>query len=212
MLLTQLLLEELGVKNILLLDIDDTILKAKNIFIHKKTDDGNSIALTPEEYAKEKVDADNKHMYDYSEFRDPKKVGRSITTGTPLVNNLKVMDKYIQNGYQIGILTARSEEDVIFKAIQKFLQFRDYKGNLKKVGPKLQRSLVFAINDERKKYPGKTDSERKSLVIYSLAKNYDSLIFMDDDQKNIDAVKELVKKLKQNGEEKTAKKISAIKV
>ena len=212
MYLMKLLNEELGIKNLLLLDIDDTILKANNIFVYKKTEDGKKIALTPEEYSKEKVTKENKHMYDYSEFRDPSKVSKSIETGTPLVNNLKVMDKYIQNGYSIGILTARSEEDVIFKAISKFLKFRDFKGELKKLGPRLQRSLVFAINDEKKKHEGTTDYEKKAWVIFSLAKKYDNIVFLDDDMKNINSVNELKKSLKEKGEQKLANKITAIKV
>ena len=62
-------------RGILLLDIDDTLLKAQNIFIWRKLPtDKEEVKLTPDQYSKESVTAETKPHYDYREFRDAVKV------------------------------------------------------------------------------------------------------------------------------------------
>jgi hypothetical protein len=182
--------------SLFLLDIDDTLLKAKNIYIYRKLpSDNKEVKLTPEEYAKDpntKVEG-NKKYYDYREFKNPEKVATSIKTGVPIIPNLKMVDNYIKNGWKIGILTARGMEEVIFKSIKAWFKIKDEKGNLEDVGDKLVRDLVFAVNDDNKKYKGDTDFSKKKNVIKRLSKEYERVYFLDDDQKNIDAVNELKK-------------------
>ena len=185
-----------GKKGIIVLDIDDTLLTAQNIFIHKLLPDGKVIKLTPEQYAKDpdskkKNDPSSGIRFSYEEFRDPEKVKNSIVTGIPIIKNLRIMDSYIRAGYQIAILTARGLEDVVYKALNKFLMFRDADGELKTVKNILARNMVNAINDEAKVYKGTTDFEKKAIVIKELSKSYDYVKFLDDDEKNITAVKGL---------------------
>lgn len=185
-----------GKKGIIVLDIDDTLLTAQNIYIHKLLPDGKVIKLTPEQYAKDpdakkKNDPSSGIRFSYEEFRDPEKVKNSIVTGIPIIKNLRIMDSYIRAGYQIAILTARGLEDVVYKALNKFLMFRDADGELKTVKNMLARNMVNAINDEAKVYKGTTDFEKKAIVIKELSKSYDYVKFLDDDEKNITAVKGL---------------------
>lgn len=191
----EMMLEELTTKtknSLLLLDIDDTLVKPLNIFIYRKLPtDKKEIKLTPEQYAKEKVSIETKKYYDYKEFRDLNSVARSIKTGLPIVSNLKIMDEYIKNGWKIGMLTARGMEEVIFKTMKAWLMFRDEKGNLQKIGDKLVRNLVNAMNDDKKHYEGTTDFEKKANVIKKLSKKYDRITFIDDDVKNLEAIKNL---------------------
>ena len=182
------LLEEKG-ENLLLLDVDYTLVISDNIYIIRKNDDGTETKLTPQEYAKEPVTADKQKRYDFREFREPERVYNSIKTGIPLIPNLKIVDEYIKNGWKIGILTARGMEDVVFHALKDWLQFRDRTGNLQNVGDKLVRDLVHAINDENKHYIGKTDFEKKANVIKKLASNYDRIVFIDDTESNLNAVR-----------------------
>lgn len=184
------LLEEKG-KSLLLLDIDETLVKPKNIFIIKRFPNEEPVKLTPAEYAKEKVTLETKKHYSYEEFRDPDKVARSIKTGIPLITNLKIMDEYIKKGWILGILTARGMEELIFKTMKEWLMYKNNKGNLQDIGDKLVRDLVFAVNDDSKKYEGKTDFEKKAKVIEKLSKEYDRIVFIDDDQANINKVKGL---------------------
>jgi len=183
--------------NLLLLDIDDTLLTAQGIKIwRKRPTDKSPVGLTPDEYAKETVTKEDKEKgyYDYKEFRSPEKVGNSILTGTPIISNLGTMDKYIKNGWKIGILTARGLENVIFKSIHAFLKFKEG-GDLKPVGDKLVRDLVFAINDDNKKYKGTTDFSKKKNVMLKLLNKYDRVWLIDDDPKNIKAINDLKNEL-----------------
>jgi hypothetical protein len=193
----ELFLNEGTGKNLLLLDIDDTLLTAQGIKIWRKLPtDKAPVALTPAEYAEETVTTDTKQYYDYREFRDADKVGNSIKSGIPIISNLKMMDEYIKNGWDIGILTARGMENVIFKSIKSFLKFKNAKGNLQNVGHKLVRDLVFAINDDNKKYKGKTDFAKKTNVMKGLLDKYDRVWLIDDDPKNIKAINDMKESLK----------------
>jgi 2-hydroxy-3-keto-5-methylthiopentenyl-1-phosphate phosphatase len=184
------LIEEKG-ESLLLLDVDATLVIPDNIFIHKKNPDGTITKLSPAQYAREKVNKENQQNYSFDEFRDPQKVYNSIKTGIPLIPNLKIVDEYIHRGWKIGILTARGMEEVVFKALKDWLMYKDTRGNLRDIGDKLVRGLVHAINDDRIKYEGATDYERKVNVIRKLATQYDRIVLLDDDLKNINAVKKL---------------------
>lgn len=191
-----------GKRYLLLLDIDDTLLTAKNIFIYRKLPtDKKEVKLTPEQYANENIDNNNKKYYDYREFRDPKTVKKSIITGKPLWRNLRVMDHHIANGWEIGILTARGMEDTIYKALIKWLKYKPIPGKgktpieylkaYKKIKALLKRENVHAINTLGRSYKGETDFIKKVNVIKQKVKNYDMIKFLDDDDKNIQAVKNI---------------------
>jgi len=184
-------------KGILFLDIDDTLLTAQNIYIYRKLPtDEKEVALTPEQYAKEIITPETIKCYDYRDFRDPEKVAQSITTGLPIIPNLKMMDIHIKNGWKIGILTARGMEDVIFKSIRSFLKFKNDKKDLQLIGDKLVRDLVHAMNDDSKHYQGSTDFEKKANILRDYANQGYQIKFLDDDEKNINAVREMARKEK----------------
>lgn len=177
-----------GKKNkLLLLDIDDTIVKAKNIYIYKNIN-GQEIKLTPEQFSHEKVTLETERMYDFRDFRNAEKIASSISTGEPIIKVLKYMDNMISKGYKVGILTARGMEDVIKSTIASWLMYKK-RGELKSIGSKLKE--VFAVGDDIKKYKGATSFERKANVIKSLSANYDKITFVDDDSKNVQAVRNL---------------------
>ena len=168
-----------NLKRILLLDIDDTLLTANNIFIIKKFPGEKEVKLTPVQYSKEHPTAETKKYYSYEEFRNPEKVSSSIISGTSIQKNIEKAKKYYENNWELGILTARGMEDSVYSAINTFLP---------KVGlPKIKRSLVFAVNDD-KGYEGKTDFEKKKLVMKALKSKYQMIKLLDDDDKNINAV------------------------
>ena len=172
---------------LLLLDIDDTIVRAKNIYIYK-TVDGKELKLSPEEYAKENITDENRHLYDFRDFKDAEKVSSSIKTGEPIISVLQYMDRMIEKGYNIGILTARGMEQTIKNTLQSWLMYKK-RDSLRNIGSKLKE--VFAINDDIKQYKGATDFDKKANVIKSLSKVYDKIIFIDDDMKNVNAVRRL---------------------
>jgi len=194
-LIKRILNEIASVNRLILLDIDDTIVEPANISIKRKLpSDEEEIILSPKEYAKEKVTPSKVKYYDYDEFRDPEKVKQSIIGGTPLIVNLQYMDELIKQGYKIGFLTARSQENAVFEGLKEFLMYKDpITGELVSIGDKLDRELVFAINDSGRvsELKSTTDYDKKAEVILSLLDDFDQVIFVDDDLKNVKAVKEL---------------------
>ena len=190
-----------SISGLIVFDIDDTILRVNTnaIKIYKKKPGEQEIALTTREFANDKdaEDPDKKSWFDYRDFTDPVKVYNSIISGTPLIKNLKIMDDYIKAGYDFCFLTARGCEEILKKAINEFLRFRDEDGALKELGDSFKKTFSHAINDSTKQYPGKSDAEKKANVLIKLCKKYDRVVFVDDDHKNISAARNLnIKNLK----------------
>ena len=115
---------------IIVFDIDDTLLKANPevIKVYKKQN-GKEIELSTEDFAKD-PDAgikEKNHLFDFRDFHNPIKVYNSIISGTPLIKNLKIMDSYIEAGYDFCFLTARGAEETVKKALKDFLKIADRK-------------------------------------------------------------------------------------
>ena len=176
------------ISGVIVFDIDDTLLKVDKsmVCVYKQTPNGK-IKISTEEFAKDPDagDADKKHLFDLSDFRDPKKVYSSIINGTPIIKNLKIMDSYINAGYDFCFLTARGAENVVKQALDDFLKVKCEDGTLRKLGNIFKKTISHAVNDEYKTYPGKTDAEKKANVLLKLCKDYDKVVFVDDDDKNL---------------------------
>lgn len=173
---------------VIVFDIDDTLLKVNSSNFHiYKTINGKQIALTTDEYAKD-PDAEDieklKTLYDYRDFANAKKVYNSIITGTPILKNLHILDDYVNAGYDFCFLTARQHEEVVKKAIDSFLKVRK-NGILEPIGDAFNKTMSHAVNDTMKNYPGNTDAEKKANVLIDICKQYDKVVYVDDDRKNV---------------------------
>lgn len=192
-------LNELAKTNrLILLDVDDTLLKPTGVYIYRNLpSDPQEVALTPYEYGLESVTPETKKYYDYRDFIDPIKTQMSIEKAEPIVANLSVMDDYLKMGHQIGILTARANEDIVYNGLKNFLTYRDSKGNLVPIGDRLSRENVYAINDTNraKTLESETDYGKKAEVVEKLLNRYDEIVFIDDDMKNIKQMKLLKRDL-----------------
>ena len=152
--------------------------------IKKETDE----VIPKDEDAK---DPNKRSWFDYREFNDPVKVYDSIISGTPIIKNLRIMDSYIKAGYDFCFLTARSCEDVVKSALESFLKVKDENNSLNELGDVFKKSMSHAVNDTLHKYHGATDAEKKANILIGLCKKYDSVVFVDDDRKNLKAAREL---------------------
>lgn len=183
------------IKGIIVFDIDDTLLKAnpKVISIYKKEPGKLEKKLSTDDFAKDPDanDPSKKSWFDYRDFEDPVKVYNSIVTGTPLIKNLRIMDEYIKAGYDFCFLTARSCEDVVKSALMDFLKKRNNNGALEELGEEFKKSLSHAVNDNIRSYPGNSDAEKKANILRNLCQQYDKVVFVDDDRKNITAANSL---------------------
>lgn len=184
------------INGIIVFDIDDTLLRVDPDEMHvwkKDPDTGREIALTTAEFAEDPdaSDQSKKHLFSYREFEDPVKVYNSIISGTPLIKNLRIMDDYVEAGYEFCFLTARGCEETVKKALDEFLLYKTDTGAMKKLGDKFNKVLSHAINDQSKNYPGSSDAEKKANVLKELCKKYDIVVFVDDDNKNVHAARNL---------------------
>lgn len=206
---------DLGEKTgILVLDIDDTLVKANtNVIKCYKSVDGKETAISTAQFAidpdkakmgknvvmyKNTEDAPKKGIaFSIREFRDPQKVYDSIVKGTPIIKNLKLMDDHLRHGWDVAFLTARGLQGTVTKALDDFLRTPDGKGNFIPLGDKFKKALSAAVNDEDIKYAGIDDGDKKGRVLAELSKKYDKVKFVDDDMRNIIAAKNLrIKNLK----------------
>jgi len=181
-------------KGIVICDIDDTIIKANSADIGIwKFKDGKKEKLSTEEFAKDPDKGKPDVEYDYSEFEDPKRIRNSIINGTPILDNLNIIDDYLNQGYDCAFLTARGCEDVIKDVMKSFWKRRDEDGELHSLGRKFKKSLSYAVNDEKycEIFDGLKDFERKAEILKMISKLYDEVIFIDDDDKNIKAAEKL---------------------
>lgn len=189
-------------KGILMLDIDDTLVKATGVYIYKKDPKGKEIRkFSPEQFAKEHTKGERAKgfSYDYRDFDNPSKLYTSIIKGEPLIKNLKMMDAHIRAGWDIGFLTARGVEDANKKAIEDWLLYRDREGNLAPI-PKGRVKYFIAINDPKRiaevkrKADSSGDFDAKGVFLKEIRKKYDIVKFVDDDLKNIIAARKVLPK------------------
>lgn len=192
-----------SVKGLIVFDIDDTLLKVDTdvLKVYKRIPGKPEQILTTEEFAKDPDASDpekKEKLFDFRDFQDPIKVYQSIISGTPLIKNLRIMDDYIEAGYDFCFLTARGCEETIKTALDEFLMVRNRNDKtLRKLGDTFKKTLSHAINDMTKKYPGRSDAEKKANVLKYLCKKYDKVVFVDDDKKNVRAARGLeIKNLK----------------
>lgn len=184
-----------GKTGIVVFDIDDTLIQTdKDVASIDKFINGdrkNKISISTEEFAKDPDAKDHKNWFDFSDFQNPQKVVQSIIKGTPILKNLKILDAYLNAGYEFCFLTARGCEDAIKYAIQDVIKYKDENGVLNNIDPWFNKDVSAAINDSNKEYKGKTNAEKKSNVLREICSKFDYVVFVDDDNKNVARAKEL---------------------
>ena len=184
-----------GKTGIVVFDIDDTLIHTdEDVMSIGKFINGdrkNRISLSTKEFAKDPDAKEHKEWFDFSDFQNPQKVVQSIIKGTPILKNLRILDAYLNAGYEFCFLTARGCEDAVKYAIQNVIKYRDENGVLNNIDPWFNKDVSAAVNDSNKEYEGKTDAEKKSNVLREICSKFDYVVFVDDDNKNVAHAKEL---------------------
>ena len=206
-----------GKTGLIVFDIDDTLLHADSsvmgIIIKKFTETGkwenvaweDTTQFAKSPYKDEKGNPKPGYKFDFSEFRNPEKIkqsffktekdGKVISKGAePLVAQLRMMDSNLRAGYDVAFLTARGAEQAVFTNLMKWLKYRNLKGefvDLKKNKVNLTNSR--AVNDEKytKEYAGMPDGAKKAAFLKDKCSKYSIVKFVDDDQKNLAAMRAL---------------------
>ena len=182
-----------NVTGLIVCDIDDTLLVAdtNKIGIYKNKPGEPEKYLSTDEFAKDPDAETHIEWFNFREFRDHQKVYQSIVSGTPVIKNLKIVDAYVNAGYDFCFLTARGCEETVKRAIGDFMEIRKPNGALEKLGDEYRKAISHAVNDDDIKYPGNSDAERKGKILRDLCSKYDRVVFVDDDRKNVEQAKAL---------------------
>lgn len=172
-----------GSSGLCVVDIDDTLIRAdlRDTGIWKISN-GKKTRLSTEDFANDPDRGKPGVRYDYKEFKDPEKVRRSILRGTPLIQNIKYIQEKVSEGYDLCFLTARSAESVVKSVIKEFFseKFPD-------LAEAFKEGLSHAVSDEKylEVIDGMTDAQKKCYFLEKVCDLYDSVIFFDDDRKNV---------------------------
>ena len=94
---------------------------------------------------------------------------------------LKIFKEAYRMRLAVGIVTARDEREMIYQWL------RDH------VGFKIDKDLIFAVNDPIHKYKGSISDRKKAAFRDLIDMGYIDLQFYDDDNANLKLVKSLEK-------------------
>lgn len=160
---------------IVVFDLDDTlVITDAKIKVYDK-DSGESYSMTPEEF--NDYERQPSHEVDFDDFKDLE----IMKAGKLIEYYLKIFKEAYKLKLAVGIVTARDDRDMIYKWLREHVGFR------------IDRDLIFAVNDPVHKFKGSV-SDRKKLAFETLINmGYNDMQFYDDDDANLRLVKELEK-------------------
>lgn len=163
-------------KKIYVFDLDDTlVLTEARVKIYHTEDFSLVHSFTPIEFNSYEKKAN--HLLDFDDFD----CFETLSKGKLITQNLKILRRAYELGYDIAIVTARSNKP----AVVQFL--------LEKKIP-VDSSLVYAVSDPSFNYDGSV-AERKSQAFIDLyKKGYRDFVYYDDNLENLEKVKETLQK------------------
>jgi len=158
---------------IIVFDLDDTLVitDAKIKVCNKKS--GECFALTPEEFNEYEKHAD--HELDFDDFKSLE----IMKAGKMIDYYLKIFKEAYKQKLAVGIVTARDDREMIYTWLREH------------VGFKIDKDLIFAVNDPVHKYKGAISDRKKAAFKELIDMGYTDFQFYDDDTANLELVKSL---------------------
>ena len=158
---------------ILVFDLDDTLVisSAKIKVCNKKT--GECYSLTPEEFNTYERGEHEELNFDEFKSLEIMKAGKLIHY------YLKIFKEAYRSGIAVGIVTARDDRNMIWTWLREH------------VGYRIDKDLIFAVNDPIHKYRGNISDRKKSAFKDLIEMGYSDMQFYDDDDANLKLVKSL---------------------
>jgi len=158
---------------IIVFDLDDTLVitDAKIKVCNKKS--GECFALTPEEFNEYEKHAD--HELDFDDFKSLE----IMKAGKMIDYYLKIFKEAYKQKLAVGIVTARDDREMIYTWLREH------------VGFKIDKDLIFAVNDPVHKYKGAISDRKKAAFKELIDMGYTDFQFYDDDTANLKLVKSL---------------------
>ena len=160
---------------ILVFDLDDTLVisSAKIKVCNKKT--GECYSLTPEEFNTYEKGEHEELNFDEFKSLEIMKAGKLIDY------YLKIFKEAYKSKLAVGIVTARDDQKMIYTWLREHVGFR------------IDKDLIFAVNDPVHKFKGGISDRKKQAFKELINMGYSDLQFYDDDDANLKLVKSLEK-------------------
>lgn len=158
---------------IIVFDLDDTLVitDAKIKVCDKKS--GECFSLTPEEFNEYESNPD--HELDFDDFKSLE----IMKAGKMIDYYLKIFKEAYRMKLAVGIVTARDDQKMIYRWLREH------------VGFKIDKDLIFAVNDPVHKFKGAISDRKKAAFIELMELGYTDFQFYDDDTANLKLVKSL---------------------
>lgn len=158
---------------ILVFDLDDTLVisSAKIKVCNRKT--GECFSLTPEEFNEYEKHPDHDLNFDEFQSLEIMKAGKLIDY------YLKIFKEAYKSKIAVGIVTARDDREMIYKWLREHVGFR------------IDKDLIFAVNDRVHGYRGSISDRKKQAFAELISMGYTDMQFYDDDIANLKLVKSL---------------------
>ena len=162
-----------SVKKVIVFDLDDTLVitNAKIKVCDKKT--GECFELSPEEFNEYESNPD--HELDFDDFKSLE----IMKAGKMIDYYLKIFKEAYKMKLAVGIVTARDDQKMIYRWLREH------------VGFKIDKDLIFAVNDPIHKFKGGISDRKKAAFIELMELGYTDFQFYDDDTANLKLVKSL---------------------
>lgn len=158
---------------IVVFDLDDTlVITDAKIKVYDKAT-GDSYSMTPEEF--NDYERQPSHDVDFDDFKSLEimKAGRLIEY------YLKIFKEAYKLKIAVGIVTARDDREMIYKWLREHIGFR------------IDKDLIFAVNDPVHRYKGSVSDRKKAAFKELIDMGYRDMQFYDDDTANLVFVKSL---------------------
>lgn len=158
---------------IIVFDLDDTLVitDAKIKVCNKKS--GECFALTPEEF--NEYEKQPHHELDFDDFKSLE----IMKAGKLIEYYLKIFKEAYKQRLAVGIVTARDDREMIYRWLREHVGFR------------IDKDLIFAVNDPVHKYRGAISDRKKAAFKELIDMGYMDFQFYDDDTANLKLVKSL---------------------
>jgi FMN phosphatase YigB (HAD superfamily) len=158
---------------IIVFDLDDTlVITDAKIKVCDRTN-GECFSLTPEEF--NEYEKQPHHDLDFDDFKSLE----VMKAGKLIEYYLKIFKEAYRMKLAVGIVTARDEREMIYQWL------RDH------VGFRIDKDLIFAVNDPIHGYKGNISDRKKAAFKDLIDMGYTDLQFYDDDTANLKLVKSL---------------------
>ena len=158
---------------VLIFDVDDTLLISNAKIKVKDQKTGQSFELTPAQF--NEYQKNDGHIVSFEQFSS-----LEIMKGGKLINKyFNILKRNYKQGIAIGIVTARSDRNLIYEC------FRYH------VGFHIDRPLVWAVNDPEHGLSGSIQERKKEALRWFIQQGYTDITFFDDDKNNLKLAKQL---------------------